>query len=91
MEGILGTLALPFLPPLHVSCPDGARGQEARSCRPPNDGSPQSLSLVPTCPPARTREGEEAGPGPGRRLMTLPGPNLRLAAAERLGLAPGGG
>lgn len=36
-------------------------------------GAPQSLSLVATCQPAPRREGKEAGPGPGRCLMTLGG------------------
>lgn len=94
MVGTLGVLAgaglaLTFLPPPPCSCPD--RGQGARGCRPQNCWSPQSLSLVPTCPTGQMREGKEAGLGPGRRLMTLRGPNLRQAAAERLRLAPGGG
>lgn len=96
MEGILGILAgtglaLTFLLPLHVSCPDRGQGAGGMELPTPERRSPQSLSLVPTCPPGQMREGKEAGPGPGRRLMTLPGPNLRLAAAEWLRLAPGGG
>lgn len=53
--------------------------------------TPNPYRLLPPASLDRSWRERRLGQGQGGCLMTLRGPNLRLAAAEWLRLAPGGG